>query len=265
MQTKKNEGTSSIQTSLAILDLFTWENPTRSLSEIVEAMDMPLPTASRIVNTLCDKGFLEKNRRLYQLGWKCCRMGALYRASDQTKALIEPAMRELRDRFNETVNAYKRNGNWRICIEQVPSTHVLKRFANLGDSLPLWAGASGRCFMAWMTPEELAGLRAEVPEEVLSRWDILMERCARVRREGFTISVAEREQGISSISSPVFDFSRLPVVVLAISGPSFRFTDNLVAQIIPTLVSKAQELSLALGAPEKMLNFTLPQQFPAGQ
>lgn len=258
MQSTKNEGTSSIQKSLAILDLFTWDNPTRTLSEIVEAMDIPLPTASRIVNTLCSKGFLEKNGRAYQLGWKCCRMGAVYRASDPAKALLEPVMRELRDQFNETVNAYRRNGNWRICIEQVPSTHVLKRFANLGDSLPLWAGASGRCFMAWMTPKELQSLRAEIPPEAAARWDSMMERCELVRRHGFTVSVAEREQGISSISSPVFDFSRTPVVVLAISGPSFRFTDDLVARIIPALTAATRDLSRALGAPEKMLSFTLP-------
>lgn len=263
MRPQKTKGASSIRKCLAVLDSFTWDNPHRTLTEIAEEINAPLPTASRITAVLCEEGFLDKcEGNLYQLGWKCYRMGAIFKASDPTKNVALPHMRKLRDTFNETVSLYQRKGIWRICCEQISSTYPLKRFANPGDRFPLWAGAAGRCFLAYMALEEVDAVFDAAPEEVRLKRTILIDRATKVKDDGYATSIAEREPGVSSVSCPIFNFTGLPIACLTISGPSIRFTDDVVPRIILALLHESRELSIALGAPEELTVERKPTKFP---
>ncbi len=263
MTQKKTPGSSSIRKSLAVLDAFTMEHPQRTLSEIAHILEAPLPTASRIVTALCEEGFLEKDDdKIYHLGWKCCRMGTIFEASNSIVRRAFPHMKRLRDHCNETVSLYLRRGIYRICCSQIASTHALQRFATPGELYPLWAGATGKCFLAFMTDQELLEVKAAAPEKFQLRWEKLMAQSRAVLTNGYATSVAEREPGISSVSCPVFDFRKRPVACISISGPSFRFTDELTAQIVVSGLAETKELSLSLGAPHSLVDFPTPRDIP---
>jgi IclR family KDG regulon transcriptional repressor len=263
MLQNKTQGAASIRKCLAILDAFTLAAPRLTLSEISKTIKAPMPTVSRIVAVLCEEGFLEKNNdRTYQPGWKCCRLGAVFDAGTPIKTLALPRMKKLRDICNETVSLYLRRGLERICYEQVQSAHALKRISVPGEMYPLWAGGTGKCFLAYMPPEEVESVKKSAPDAFQKRWDIIMEQVRLVRKCGYSYSIAEREAGISSVAAPVFDFTGQPVACLTISGPSIRFTDELVSKIITSILSEARELSLSLGAENEMVSFPKPVNFP---
>ena len=59
---------------------------------------------------------------------------------------------------------------------------------------------------------------------------------------------AEREQGVSSVAVPIFDASNMPVACLTVSGPIPRFTESMVAELVPAAIESARAISLRLGA-----------------
>lgn len=263
MQDKKTEGATSIRKCLSIINLFTWETPRLSLTQISTYLNVTLPTASRIVAVLCEEGFLEKGEnKLYQLGWKCCRMGAIFQTCDPVKASSKPIMTMIRDAFNETVSLYQVKMPWRVCVDQVQSTHALKRTSYLGEAFPMWAGAAGRCFMAYMSPIEIEEIKNNIPEQNMNIWPFLINRIDIVRKQGYEASISEREAGISSIAAPIFDFTNKPTAVMTVSGPSFRFTDNMTSKIIIELLQQCKILSLSFGASPNSASFSVPTEFP---
>ena len=56
--------------------------------------------------------------------------------------------------FNETASVYIAEGDSRICLDHVESTHSLRRVIPIGESLPLYKGAAGKVLLAWAPKEE---------------------------------------------------------------------------------------------------------------
>ena len=96
------------------------------------------------------------------------------------------------------------------------STKPLRRVINVGDRHLLTRGAAGRVLLAYL-PEDRRG-------ELLGRDPFTTEEAlAELRQRGFTVSLGEREEGVTSIAAPVQDARREVVAALAMSGPSVRF------------------------------------------
>ena len=249
----REDGASALKKGLSVLSCFTWLKSAKSLTEIARELDMPLPTAARLTKALEERGFLERDKKskLFSLGFQCYLLGSIAKKTGGLRTIALPYMENLRKQFNETVNLYVREGDSRICYEQVESSHNLKRSARLGARFPLWAGASGRCFLAFMIEEEVRRILGQVdpltPNTILEK-ETVMEKNRTLRVLGYGISVSEREWGVSSVAVPIFDASAQPLACMTLSGPTARFTEEMVRELIPALKKACLEISLKLGA-----------------
>ncbi len=255
----KEDGASALKKGLSVLSCFSWQKSRRTLTEIARELNLPLPTAARLAKALEEEGFLERNKKskLFSLGFQCYLLGAIAKKTGGLRTMALPYMEELRKKFNETVNLYVREGNSRICFEQVESSLNLKRSAKLGDRFPLWAGASGRCFLAFMPDEDVYGILGEVesltPNTILDR-KVVLEKNSELRTRGYSLSVSEREQGVSSVAVPIFDASPQPPACMTLSGPTARFTEEMIRELIPALKKTCLELSVKLGAERRSVS-----------
>ena len=159
-------------------------------------------------------------------------------------------MRRLRNAFGETVSLYYKHDIWRVCVEQAVSLHELKRISHPGSYYPLWAGATSKVFLGFMTSDEIQRVYEEAPENQKKRWAQFLGEVADARQRGYAVSLGEREEGTSSIACPLFDFTGKLAACLCISGPSFRFTDEIKAKVAPVFVRECHKLSLSFGAPD---------------
>lgn len=256
----REDGASALKKGLSVLSCFTWLKSNKSLTEIARELEIPLPTAARLTKALQDTGFLERDpkSKLFSLGFQCYLLGTIAKKTGGLRTTALPYMEELRKQFNETVNLYVREGDSRICYEQVESSHNLKRSAKLGARFPLWAGASGRCFLAFMFEDEVRRILGHVesltPNTILHE-ETVMEKNRELRIQGYGISVSEREWGVSSVAVPIFDASTQPLACMTLSGPTARFTEEMVRNLIPALKKACLELSLKLGAEKQFLSF----------
>jgi DNA-binding IclR family transcriptional regulator len=232
----------SIERALDILDCFAPGQLALSQSEIATRINLAASTTSRIIATLEGRGWLARDpdSLRYSLGPSSARIGSLGFSGLDIGKIALPLMRALNRIYDEGVSLYAVQGEERVCIECVESSRPLRRVIRVGDRHLLTRGAAGRVLLAWL-PEDRR-------EELIRRDPFTTEEALEeLRRSGFTVSLGEREEGVTSMAAPVLDARREVVAALAMSGPSVRFEGPGFNDKIAKVKRHAELISEALG------------------
>jgi IclR family KDG regulon transcriptional repressor len=249
--------TSEIQSILranAILDLFDINHPEMGVREIARRLNYHPSTVGRILVTLTSLGILTQNQstQCYGMGSKVLKWGSVYLSNLDLQSITRPYMEELRQKTNETVSLYVPSGNERVLIERLESTHFIRVIAHVGQRMPLYAGASGKIFLAFLPLEKSEKILENMQIERLTSQTIvnigdLRQELKLIRKRGYAISRGERVEGAYSVSAPLFDFRNQVVGAISISGPKIRFSDESMKKISELLVKATNQISLAMG------------------
>jgi DNA-binding IclR family transcriptional regulator len=228
------QGVRSIRRALDILSLLTDETPAVSIRDITEATGLPKTTVLRLVHTLEQSGLLWATAGGYMAGPGLWRWAYLARRSWQLPPETQAMMRDLGARHLETVNLYVLRDVCRVCVAQQESPRPLRHVVQVGDELPLWAGASAKVLLSDAADALLARVARRSPYGD-SHLETLREWAAAARRDGYAVSHGEREEGLSAVAVPVTGRSGAVVAALALSGPTLRFTAERVAEFTADL------------------------------
>lgn len=128
-----------------------------------------------------------------------------------TAATVLP---RLRDVTGESVQLYRRDGVHRVCVAAAEPVSGLRDTVPVGARLPMTAGSGAKVLTAWADP---ATQRSVLAEAVFGERTLL-----EVRRRGWAQSIAEREGGVASVSTPVYDAAGSVVAAVSVSGPTDR-------------------------------------------
>lgn len=216
--TDKETSVRAVERALDILDCFAPGQLELSLTDLSKRISLAMSTTSRLVSTMEKRNYLSRSgdTQRYALGSRIAQIGALGLSSFDIRKVALPFMRDLNRLYDEGVSLYAVQNDERICIERVESSKPLRRVINVGDRHLLTRGAAGRVLLAYL-PEDKRG-------ELLGKDPFTTEEAlAELRQRGFTVSLGEREEGVTSIAAPVQDVRREVVAALAMSGPSVRF------------------------------------------
>ena len=122
----------------------------------------------------------------------------------------------------------------------------------VASAFPLHAGASSKAFLAWMAPEEVDLYLVDNTLDALTDVTIVSEKklrteLAQIRKQGFAVSLGERQAGAGSVAAPILDHHNQPVAVISVCGPVERFRDE-VESASTALIEATRDLSGRLGA-----------------
>jgi DNA-binding IclR family transcriptional regulator len=151
-------------------------------------------------------------------------------AAGASPGLVEaarPALVGLRDDVEESTQLYVREGDGRVCVASFERATGLRTTVAVGAVLPLDRGSAGKVLLAWA---EDAG-RFGVDSGVL----------AEVRGQGWAESVAEREEGVASVSAPVFRGGRV-IAAVGASGPIARLGGRPGERLARPVMGAAREI-----------------------
>lgn len=220
-----------------------------TLKELSEEMDLPRTTTLRLLNTLEQVGFLQREpfTDRYVLGPVILQLGAAASRHYPLQTLARPSMVWLRNFTLETVNLYVPQDIYRICIAQEESPQSVRQVIELGRPLPLWRGASGLVLLAFM-PEAVRTVLLDRLTGLGHIHDHLtfIRQLEEIRAQGWALTHGHREAGASSLAAPIFAGDEV-VAALAISGPTSRFQEERVRLFIAPLLEKTKSLSEVLG------------------
>ena len=194
-----------------------------SVTEMAASLGVHKSTASRLAGVLERAGLLTRSGRRFRLGLEVVRLGTLAMRSLDFVASMQPAMDKLSQQTGETVNLAVPDGPDVLNVAEVPSTLPPELLGRLDR--PAHQAARGR------QRQGADGLRrdpgAPAPGAVHRPGPSPPRRrssaeLAAVRRNGYATAVAELEEGLVAVASPVFGATGACVAALSVSGPAFR-------------------------------------------
>src|SRR5512136_2354805 len=146
----------AVERALQILSSFDDQHTERGLSEIAQEVDLHKATTHRLVTTLVNYGYLERTEgQKYRLGLRLTDLGykAIRRMDLRREAL--PYITQLSRQMEEACDLSIFDRGEVFYIEYVPGPHTLTVAAAVGQHLPAYCTASGKLFLANLSPDAL--------------------------------------------------------------------------------------------------------------
>ena len=245
----------TLNRAVKILECFTQEQPELGVREVARRIALSTSATGRLMMAMKDLGILSQNpmTRIYSIGPRVLTWAGTYLSTSDIRNLAYPYLEELHQKTSETISLYILDGNERVCIERLESTQNVRFVApRVGRHLPLHAGSAGKVLLAYLPPERQdeilnAPVLLRLTEKTIVDPQTLREELIKIRELGYAISNGEWILDASGIAAPIFDRNGAVVAALTISGPTQRFTEEVVAGYIEYLTRVARNISMGLG------------------
>ncbi|RAU01006.1 IclR family transcriptional regulator [Bacillus altitudinis] len=246
-KSKEESGLRTVQRALDILSCFSEERQELTLTDISKEMNLAMSTTTRLLKALEMNHFVEKNQETmkYRLGQRLYLLGYIAGKSIKLRELAKPLMYTLRDETKETVNLYVLDHKSRVCIEQAEGLQSIRHLVKIGEKLPLYAGAGGKVLLAFRSAEfQQQVFASEADHMTMEEWQ---KECRHILETHTACSIDEREVGSAAVAAPIFNIHGEVQACLSISGPTQRFTEDVIPQLQQKVKEHAEKLSEQLG------------------
>ena len=241
----------SVDRAVTILE-FLAQHGTAGVTQLAASLGVHKSTASRLVSALEQRSLVEQveDRGKYRLGVGILRLAGATTARLDLVQESRPVCRRLASATGETVNLAVLSGGAALYIDQVAGATTLSSYNWVGQHVPIHATSNGKTLVSELHEPELSRalgeLTAYTPSTVTDR-AALDRDLARVRERGYAVAADELDVGLTAIAAPVRDAHGEVVASVSVSGPTFRFTESRIGQILPDLRAAAEDISAALG------------------
>ena len=225
--TEKQSGVAAVERALSILGAFKPGDDALTLHDLAARTGMHKSTILRLIVTLTQFHCIQRlDDGRYQLGSMLLHWGGLYQASLRLEDHVVPVLQRLVQQTGEGASFFTREEDVRVCLFRVDSPRSVRDHVRAGDLLPLDKGAAGR---------------------VMMQFDPLLAPPSNFPRSPTIVTIGEREPDIAAVAAPVFGPGPTLRGALAVSGPTARFSDDIIERTSEALVSAAIELTRRLG------------------
>jgi DNA-binding IclR family transcriptional regulator len=214
------DSTRTVDRALELLAAVAEHNEGSSLTELARATNLSHATASRLLRTLAQHGFVRRtDQGAYRSGPQLIQVAAGALRGEPVYELAGPHLVALARETQETANiGIAIDGGRALYLRQVASPRLVQTASWTGRTIPMKGTAMG------------AALRG------------------RVREHGYASTAASVEPDVTAVAAPVHGANGDVVAALSVIAPTYRTSQDDVHDIGMALVAHAGDLSQALGA-----------------
>ncbi len=237
-----------------ILDCFNQDRTEMGVREMARLTHLPTSTVGRLLQSMKERGILQQNpeTKAYSMGMRLLTWSGVFLASMDIRAIALPSMTDLQRSTLETISLYILDGTDRVCVERLESPQNVRIVARLGLRLPLYAGSAGKVILAYLSDEKQESVLCSNMLVPFTRHTIidtttLRKELEKIRDKGFAFSHGEWVQDASGVAAPIFGADSNVMGAITISGPTQRFTKEVIARYGRETTSAASEISRQLG------------------
>lgn len=250
----KKESMMTINRAVQVLKAFSAEDKEFSLTELNTKLGISKSSLQRILYTLTEEGFLEKDERskVYKLGIELYFLGNLVEANSRLLTFAKKHMQTLNNQTFETITLNINSQNMRKCIGYIPAKHELTTLSFISKESPLYAGASAKTLLAYLPDDKINKIIDQANLEKLTQYTVtdkieLYKQLKDIREKGFAISEGERLLGVYAISAPVKNRFDEVIASITITIPSIRIEEEKSQQYIEWILNCTNSISKELG------------------
>jgi IclR family acetate operon transcriptional repressor len=242
---------------LAIIELLADGARDMPLGEIADRLSVPKSGAHRLLATLVDIGWVEKDAEtnFYRLTMRLAVLGQQFYVATGIPDICQPHL----DRFAKQCREFARlavvNGQSLVWVahSQGASAGLMYQPSLTTNTVPLHATASGKAWLATLPSEQAmqmvmknGGLKNSdrYGPNVLRSVEALLRELKTTARRGYGLAVNEAEFGVTAIAAAIRSIEGGPTLgTVSIAGPSARMTEKRVQELAPLVLRSAAELS----------------------
>lgn len=222
--------------------------------EIARNLSLSTTVAHRLVTSLFEEGFLERNEEngRYRVGAQAFEVGRAFLRTARIETSAPPAMRRVvtEGAFNAFLGVMR--GSNVVYLSAMQDNGPINNLMLPGSEAPLHTTAMGKILLAELADEEILQRvyfyqRSKVGADQSIDTVRLLQEINAARKNGYSIADDEAFRGVISVGVPIRDFSRRVIAALSLSTQRDRITDRQQVLLIETALKCGAEISYSLG------------------
>jgi len=239
----------AIEKCFQVLDLFARSKKPLSISEISRSLNYNKSTVFNIVYTLNGLGIIENgSENKFRLGRQLYVLGKAAGKESELIHTVRPYLEKIAGKTKLTVFLGILSKNSVVIVDKVDSPYGIRVSSEIGLSIPLLAGATGKVFLSQMPDSEVNRI---LSIEKIKKYTPLSctnvkkfkEIIKEVRENGIAIDREEYIEGIRAMSVPLKIGKDRLLVSMWVVGLSSQLKDEVLPEFSLFLKSAAKEIN----------------------
>jgi len=240
---------------LDILELFTSQNTSLTLTESVSLLNLSKSTVFRLLSTLQTLGYLDLDpeTRRYCPSLKVLQLGFTAINSLEVHQVARPHLERLAQELDETVSLCVLDGNHVIYVDRVRNKSIVGVMLKVGSRIPAHCTTIGKVLLADLPPDKLdlffnSAKLTQYTSRTMCMREVLLSELVKVRKNGYAICDGELAVGLRASGAPIYNRQQKAIAGINVTGASATISMNrLKKNIIPAIVRTAAQISFAFG------------------
>lgn len=235
----------------AILESFTREAPKRPLRDIADAAGLPASTTRRLLVQLEEAGLVvqDPESHFYAPTPKLAHIGSLALHDASLEEICRPALRRLSARSGEGAFLGALKGQVVTYLAQETVAREVAMTIQAGESRPALTTAIGSVIIAHRTAAERTRDAFDPADIETSFADRFGTDLGSVAAQGYVVGLGGIARESTSIAVPIRVPGREVEAAIAISGPTYRFSAEQAMDLLPELLSEAEQIARTFPPP----------------
>jgi IclR family acetate operon transcriptional repressor len=245
--------TSSTLKAFGVLEVLVRAGRAVTLSELMQATELPKPTLHRALALFEEAGFLarEPGGRAYIIGERLSRFALDVLRSDGAAAERRTILRRVVSEITETCNLAVLKKGALIYLDRVEAPWPLRLHLPEG-SLPPHCCASGKLLLAHLAAPERQRLLGLMPlqrftERTITDRAVLESELDRIVNAGYAVDNEEYVLGVACVAVPVRNRHGDVIASIAVQGATARLPLMRAIEFVPRLRAAAAQIGSTFG------------------
>lgn len=221
------------------------------VTRIAKDLELNASTCFNLLKTLVHERLVafDESTKTYSvsLGLVELARGTLEKAS--YVRMMRPHLQELANRHNITTTLWQvSHGDRVVLVDLAESGSALRVHMNIGQRLPMYIAALGRCMAAHsgLTALEIRRKVSELRWEDGPSFESYMSEVEKVRQHGYAVDHGNYVKGVITVSSPILDSQSRPLMAVSAVGFSTQFSQISLQALCEDLRERCREATIAV-------------------
>ncbi|NPV69835.1 MAG: IclR family transcriptional regulator [Firmicutes bacterium] len=239
----------TVRKAVEVLRCFDGSTPDLGITEISTRLGHPKSAVHRLVRTLEESGFLERDpaTRRYRIGLACFEAGSVYLRQRPVHRLATSILEELSRESGHSSYLGVLSAMDLVVLLAIEGTSPVRIVASAGDRFPAYACAMGKAVLAQLPRDDverqLSGLDLKTHAGMEVRLKDLLKELEVVALRSYSTSIGEVYPGTASVSAAVKDGKGVAIGAICVSFPMLTNVEAEIGRVAPIVVEKARKLS----------------------
>ncbi len=247
--------TSSTLKAFSVLEVLVRAGRAVTLSELMQATDLPKPTLYRTLALFEEAGFLrrEPGGRAYMIGERLSRFGLDVLRNDGAATERRIVLRRVVSEIGESCNLAVLRKGALIYLDRIEANWPLRLQISVGEvAMPPHCCASGKLLLAHLPVAERLRLLELMPLErftvrTITDRHVLASELDRIVNSGYAVDNEEYVLGVACVAVPVRNSHGEVIASVAVQGATARLPLMRAIEFVPRLQAAALSIGTTFG------------------